>query len=403
MTISKTIYSNPTYISFLEAFEYIIFIIILYKYNPFSISSKYANMLTLLVALLYVLLFFFLRTNIALGIVEGQGEKGFLIKAISTICIFFLSVLLIKSIGGFITNRNFAGLFKNGLSLLIIIGGLALAYTFFKPFFQKAQQAPKGSLISFLINFLMYLPCLLIAFVDYIKYEYNITTKPVWLLLIAECILIVLWIIVPLMLKTYSNKNGIQLVKNPQYLNNERTLGTFDELYGKNVDYNMNTSDNKVERFSYHYSLSAWFNINPQPPNTSPAYNKYTNILSYGSKPAVEFNSSENSLRILVESEKEPGAKQRTMIYETKDILYQKWNNIVINYDRGTMDVFINGILVGSKPGISPYMTFESIKVGSANGINGGICNVMYHKDNLTKSYIETMYKALQGKEEPVL
>ena len=48
-------------------------------------------------------------------------------------------------------------------------------------------------------------------------------------------------------------------------------------------------------------------------------------------------------------------------------------------------------------------MTFESIKVGSANGINGGICNVMYHKDNLTKSYIETMYKALQGKEEPVL
>jgi hypothetical protein len=205
------------------------------------------------------------------------------------------------------------------------------------------------------------------------------------------------------MLKTYSNKNGIQLVKNPQYLNNERTLGTFDELYGKNVDYNTNTSDNTVERFSYHYSLSAWFNINPQPPNTSPAYNKYTNILSYGNKPAVEFNSSENSLRVLVESEKEPGAKQRTMIYETKNILYQKWNNIVINYDRGTMDVFINGILVGSKPGISPYMTFESIKVGSPNGINGGICNVMYHKDNLTKSYIETMYKALQGKEEPIL
>ena len=263
-----------------------------------------------------------------------------------------LTPLLIKSIGGFITNGNFAGLFKNGLSLLIIIGGLALAYTFFKPFFQKAQQAPKGSLISFLINFLMYLPCLLIAFVDYIKYEYNITTKPVWLLLIAECILIVLWIIVPLMLKTYSNKNGIQLVKSPQYLNNERTLGTFDELYGKNVDYNMNTSDNTVERFSYHYSLSAWFNINPQPPNTSPAYNKYTNILSYGNKPAVEFNSSENSLRILVESEKEPGTKQRTIIYETNNILYQKWNNIVINYDRGTMDVFINGILVGSKPGI---------------------------------------------------
>jgi hypothetical protein len=403
MTISKTIYANPTYISFLEVFEYIIFIIILYKYNPFSISSKYANMLTLLVALLYVLLFFFLRENIALGIVEGQGEKGFLIKAVTTLFIFFLSILVIKSIGGFIANGNFAGLFKNGLSLLVIIGALALAYMFFKPFFQKAQQAPKGSLITFLVNFLLYLPCLLIAFIDYIKYEYHITTKPIWLLLIAECILIVLLIIVPLLLTAYTTKNGIQLVKTPQYLNKESMLGTFDELYGHHVDVDLNSTDNKVERFSYHYSLSAWFYINPQPSNTSPAYNKYTNILSYGNKPAVEFNGSENSLRVMVESEKEPGVTQRVMVYDTKDILFQKWNNIVINYDRGTMDVFMNGLLVGSKPSIAPYMTFESIKVGSANGLNGGICNVIYYKDNLSKTYIETMYKALEGKEEPVL
>jgi len=94
---------------------------------------------------------------------------------------------------------------------------------------------------------------------------------------------------------------------------------------------------------------------------------------------------------------------QRYMIYETKDILFQKWNNIVINYDRGTMDVFINGVLVGSKPGIAPYMTFESIKVGSSNGLNGGISNVMYYKDNLTRGYIETMYQALKGKDEPFL
>jgi hypothetical protein len=404
MTLSKSIYANPTYISFLEIFEYIIFIIILYKFNPFSISSKYANMLTLLVALIYVLLFFFLRENVILGFLEGEKENGFLVKALSTLFIFFLSVLFIKLIASFIANGNLLGLFKNGLSFLIIIGALALAYMYFKPFFQKAQQAPKGSFTSFIFNLLMYLPCLLVALVDYIKNEYHITTKPVWLLLLAEVVLIVLWVIIPLILTKYATRNGIQLLKEPQYLNKESMLGTFEELYEKNDDMrDLTSANNSIERFSYHYSLSAWFYLNPQPPNTSPAYNRYTNILSYGNKPSIEFNAAKNSLRVMVESEKDPGKKESFMIYETKDILFQKWNNIVINYDRGTMDVFINGILVGSKPEIAPYMTFESIKVGSSNGLNGGVSNVMYYKDNLSRSYIETMYQALKGKEEPFM
>jgi len=398
MTLSKSIYANPTYISFLEIFEYIIFIIILYKFNPFSISSQYANMLTLFVALIYVLLFFFLRENINLGLLEGQGETGFLVKALSTLGIFLLSVLLIKYIGSFIVNGNLFGLFKICLSLSITIGALALAYMFFKPFFQKAQQAPSGSVTSFIFKFIMYTPCLVVSYIDYIKYEYNITTKPIWLLLLAEIVLIILWVIIPLILTSYATRNGVQLLKAPQYLNTESYLGSFDELYGKG---NENSTDNSSERFSYHYSLSAWFYINPQPSNTSPAYNRYTNILSYGDKPAVEYNSSTRTLRVMVESEKDPGHKESYMIYETSDILFQKWNNIVINYDRGTMDVFINGILVGSKPGISPYMTYENIAVGAENGISGGISNVMYYKDNLTKSYIETMYKALHGKAEP--
>lgn len=401
MTLSNSIYANPTYIGVLEIFEYIIFIIILYKYNPFSISSKYANMLTLLVALIYVLLFFFLRENINLGLLEGQGETGFLIKALSTLGIFILSIILIKSVGNFIANGNLLGLFKYGLTFLILVVALALGYMLLKPLFSKAQQAPKGSLTAFLFNLIMYLPCLLISFVDYFKHQYQITTKPVWLLLLAEIVLIVLWVIIPLILAKYATKNGLQLLKEPDYLNKEHILGTFDELYGKDVDRDMNTADNSIERFSYHYSLSAWFYLNPQPPNTSPAYNKYTNILSYGNKPAIEFNAAKNSLRVLVESEQKLGEKKIVRIFETKQILFQKWNNIVINYDRGTMDVFINGELVGSKPGIAPYMTFESIKIGSANGLSGGISNVMYYKDNLTRGYIETMYQALRAKEEP--
>ena len=403
---SNTIYSKSSYIGSLEVLEYIIFIIIVYKYNPLDISDKYplfTKTLTLLTALVYVVLFYFLRENIDLGKFEGQGETGFLIKLLSTLLIFFLSIYFIKKVGSFIAGGNLLGLLRYGILLFILITTLAIGYMFLKPLFSSAQQAPKGSVSSFLFNFLMYMPCLLLSFIDYIKHEYHITTKPVFILLLVEIVFIVLWFIIPLLLNAYAIKNGIQLVKEPQYLNKESVLGTFDELYGKNVDRDINSADNKVERFSYHYSLSAWFYLNPQPPNTSPAYNKYTNILSYGNKPAIEFNGKLNSLRVLVESEHEPGQKQRTEIFETKQVLFQKWNNIVINYDRGTMDVFLNGELVGSKPGIAPYMTFESINVGSNNGLSGGISNVMYFKDNLSRSHIELMYQALRGKAEPYM
>ena len=403
MTLSKTIYAKPTYIGFLEILEYIIFIVIVYKYNPFSISSKYTNILTLLVALVYVVLFFFLRENISLGLVEGQGETGFLLKLMSTLLFFFISIFLIKTVGSFLFQGNFLGLFRSGLSLLIIIGAIALGYMLLKPLFASAQKAEKGSIPAFFFNFLMYLPCLLISFVDYFKNQNQITTKPVWLLLLAEVILIILWIIVPLLLSAYATRNGLQLLKEADYLNKEQTLGTFDELYGRNVDRDINSGDNTVERFSYHYSLSFWFYLNPQPPNTSPAYNKYTNIFTYGGKPAVAFNGQLNSLRVLLESEQEPGQKKTIEIFETKNILYQRWNNMVINYDRGTMDVFMNGELVASKPGVAPYMTFESIKVGSDKGLNGGISNVMYFKDNLSRGHIEMMYQALRGKAEPFL
>jgi hypothetical protein len=90
-------------------------------------------------------------------------------------------------------------------------------------------------------------------------------------------------------------------------------------------------------------------------------------------------------------------------LYETKDIKYQKWNNIVVNYDAGTMDVFINGLLVSSTPEIAPYMTYENVIVGQENGIQGGICNVVYYKHILSAGKINTAYKLLRNKSTPTI
>ena len=225
-----------------------------------------------------------------------------------------------------------------------------------------------------------------------IKYQWNITTRPIWIILGIEIILITLRFLIPYLFNLIlSKREGTILLSDPIYLNKEKTLGTFDDLHA--------TDDNTELSPKYHYSISAWFYINPQPPNTSGAYTKYTNILNYGNKPNVQFNSLENKLRVQVELNDKTFAD----IYTKKGIDFQKWHNIVINYDGGNMDIFLDGDLVSSKPGIIPYMSYENIIVGAENGINGGICNVVFHKKVLTKSDIIFNYKLLRNKRFPTL
>ena len=100
--------------------------------------------------------------------------------------------------------------------------------------------------------------------------------------------------------------------------------------------------------------------MNPQPPNTSSAYTKFTSLLNYGDKPRIEFNGLKNELRVMAQT----GKKHLVEIYKTTDIVYQRWNNFVINYDGGNMDLFLNGELVASRPNIAPYMTYENITAG---------------------------------------
>jgi hypothetical protein len=181
--------------------------------------------------------------------------------------------------------------------------------------------------------------------------------------------------------------NGEHLLRDPVYLSKETTLGSYETLH---------ESDDKR---NYHYSISAWFWINPQPPNTRAAYTKYTNILEFGGKPAVEYNGIEDTLRVTCNIKDD----ENVVIYETDEIPFQRWNNIVINYDGGNMDVFLNGQLVGSRPGVAPYMSYENIVVGEEKGIEGGICNVVYYKKILQARQIDNIYRALGSMPNPII
>ena len=91
------------------------------------------------------------------------------------------------------------------------------------------------------------------------------------------------------------------------------------------------------------------------------------------------------------------------VVYESSDFLLQKWNHIFINYDGGTLDVFINNDLVSSSPSVIPYMRNDLIYSGIDNGIHGGISNVVYFDEVLDKNEISILYETAKLKNPPLL
>ena len=90
------------------------------------------------------------------------------------------------------------------------------------------------------------------------------------------------------------------------------------------------------------------------------------------------------------------------IIYIKDNFLLQKWNNIIINYNGGVLDIFLNGELVKSSVGVIPYYTLDNLTIGEDTGIKGGICNVVYFDKSLTSSNIYYLYNMVKNKTPPV-
>ncbi len=155
---------------------------------------------------------------------------------------------------------------------------------------------------------------------------------------------------------------------------------------------------------AYRFSISFWVFINSTAPNQNQNYNKYTSILNYTGVPNVMYNPSKNQLAVtVVQNKKSPTGVSRNdinndvnndfkIIYTKNNILLQKWHQIIINYDAGTLDTFFNGELVNSTSAVVPNIKHHELKIGTKDGISAGICNVVYYNHPLDIITINNLY-----------
>ena len=370
------IYNHPKYSSlvFFTFIYLIVYIKFLFDPNKFLNDyfykkyDKYSNVtnITITLALFMLLLTIMFKTyNV---ILKEQNFSTQFKKGLQYLGVIFISFLLVLSTIYALVNYNF---FALTLIILLNIFVITLAFKYiFKDLLTDSIFKP-------LIEKLFFIP-------NYILEVFGTTEKSVFYFVAIEIFVILTYFIYPFLREKIITHKGKLLLKKPVYTNYKKSLASFFEL------------NDDAEKYNYHYTLSSWFFIHERPPNTNSNYIKYTELLNYGNKPKILYNASKQKIRITMKH----GINKEKIIY-TGDFPLQKWNNIVISYDRGTLDVFINAKLVATQKNVIPYMEYDNLEVGAIRGIDGGVANVVYYPNILPLQTIIKKYNIL--KKNPVL
>ena len=288
--------------------------------------------------------------------------------------------------------------FVLNLLLVAIILGLIYKTLYVK---MPVGNSKKNAFFSLIMNTLFYIPCLLSDIFDWFgKIATGGEDSGSLIMILVTIILIVAYFKLPTLFNVVSTQGGTQLVNKPVFTNTQYNLGNYESLNG---------SDN----FDYQFAISCWIFVDAAPPNTNPNYNKYTSLLNFGNKPNVLYNGEKNSLMITMEQKDLNNITKNKLIdfddqgnriiYIDNNLLLQKWNNLIINYNGGTLDIFLNGELVKSSIEVVPYYTLDNLTIGENNGIKGGICNVIYFRKPISSQNIYYLYNTVKNKTPPTL
>lgn len=325
--------------------------------------------------------------------------------------------------------------------------GVMVALIVIMFFFHLSKSILGVKLLKLLWAGIIYIPCLFLDLLKNSQSAVGDTTRTIWIIVAIEVVLIAILYGGPYLVN-YIGASASQIVARPvslkQIYDTNLTTQSKEIFIYHNTGIDRTDADKAAncppeEKKKYHYAISGWFFLN----NNINTKTSDLEIFNFGDVPKMTYNPSKNELKIICNllSMADGGASTATELYNSRknynavsraghanedlnkqvksivemslegdeldaDILLQKWNYFVINYDGKTMDFFLNNKLVFKSEFIMPDIQLKPITVGSTTnnkGLNGSICNFAFHKYPLTKEQIRWTYNMLKSQNPPMI
>ena len=414
---------------------FLIFVIGLYLLNPYELMSEYGGASVFFLLFIGIIIFamilvnnyFFNNPQNAAFYKDAPGltsflKIGYVLGALTISGLFLWGLLTVLGVFG-----NDA---DNPHSLRHIAVNLVLLMSMMGILYKLANAGgflAKNPYFRLIINIIFYIPCLLVTITDFISKlafdgKVNVQqSKNDYIFLgisVALCssYLFLNSMFFPFVKHQYYKLGGNTLISQPIAINMETNVESISKL----------NEYNNPNKLNYTYALSFWYYIDALPPNTNSSYSKNVRILGYGDNLYVKYYSPTNTLFVTVKETQGTTDKMHELdessyriIYKKTDVLLQKWNNIVLNYNGGTLDIFYNGELVKSAINVVPTnkgvgqdtkepnndsdnVINDMLSIGTNNGISGQVANLVYFKEPIDYLTINKLYVLFKDKTPPL-
>ena len=135
---TRKIYQNENSLAKLITIQYVVFLVILYFYNPLNITTNFPSFTKLLVlttAFVYVILFIFIKERVSQNLdvdINKPTEAKILLYFFSVVVFFVLFMYCIKGVIWLFMNTSLIGIVRNLFLVLFIAGIIGIVYSYIK-------------------------------------------------------------------------------------------------------------------------------------------------------------------------------------------------------------------------------------------------------------------------------
>jgi len=286
-----------------------------------------------------------------------------------------------------ITNPTGVSLFTTiftGFEFLGIIVGLAILYRVLMRYVNMTRGWG-----GFILQFIFYIPCLFIEFVQKIMDELRVAPNMVAVLFVIEILIVLGYLYLPKLMLYLRRDTAKQFIDSPVFLNKPYIVAKNEDLLLDKKDKSVPEKDADLVRMNY--SLAFWVFINETQPNSG----KEQNILSfsapgmYNGKPGIKYVNGK--MNVSLTNQFVSGNELASV-----SLPNQKWNYVVITYNDNKADVYLNAELVSTvtftAENMPEYSSTDVIQIGETDGIYGAIRDFVYYTTPIHLGEITNIY-----------